>query len=172
MSATGEPSYELDAFQKQVNYWTDKCFGEAARQDLDTRNRRLLEEVMELTQSGGLAREAAHQIVDFVHDRPADPDPRLQVGGALVTLAALATTHGVMLGAVADAELDAGWRKMDLIRAKQSEKPQPKASTAPEEKPVAEWSETNAQVALILAFHGEPEQQEEARRFFMHHLKV
>jgi hypothetical protein len=68
--------------------------------DLETRLSRFLEEATELCQAGGLSRERAHKIVDYVMDRP-DGVPAQEVGGVMVTLAVAAS--------MLDVDIDGAW---------------------------------------------------------------
>lgn len=109
-------------FQVRVNAWMLKCFGPEISADSKERNYRFIEEALELVQALGCSREDAHKLVDYVFDRPSG-DPKQEVGGVMVTLAALCTTHGISLEEAADTECDRIWTVIDKIRAKQASKP-------------------------------------------------
>ncbi|MDG3580390.1 hypothetical protein P7F60_28840 [Rhizobium sp. YJ-22] len=83
---------------------------------------RFIEEALELIQSVGIIAERAHALVDYVFSRPIG-DPHQEVGGVMVTLAALCMTCGVNLDKAAEDELARIWTKVDAIRAKQAAKP-------------------------------------------------
>jgi hypothetical protein len=75
-------------FQARVHSWMLRCFGNELTQDRDERNRRFLEEALELVQSLGCTKEQASTLVTYVFARPSG-DPGQEVGGVAVTLAAL-----------------------------------------------------------------------------------
>ncbi|WP_421983411.1 hypothetical protein [Roseibium sp.] len=103
--------------------------------DLTERNHRFLEEAIELVQSTGCTRSEAHQLVDYVYDRPTGR-PHQEAGGVMVTLAALCIAAGLNMHAAGVDELARNWANSDKIRKKQASKP--KHSPLPqhvEEKP-------------------------------------
>lgn len=116
-------------FQSRVHDWLLACFGETIANDKSERNHRFLEEALELVQSLDCTRSEAHQLVDYVFDRPAG-EPSQELGGAMVTLAALASANFMNCESVADVELARCWTKIEKIRAKQAAKP--KHSALPE----------------------------------------
>lgn len=116
-------------FQSRVNPWMQECFGPEISADGMERNHRFLEEALELVQSTGCTQSEAHQLVDYVYGRPVG-DPRQEVGGVMVTLAALCLAHGFDMHADGETELSRIWTKVDKIRAKQAAKP--KHSPLPE----------------------------------------
>jgi NTP pyrophosphatase (non-canonical NTP hydrolase) len=109
-------------FQKRVKLWSDECFGPEISMDKTERNQRFLEEALELVQSAGLLKEDALQLVDYVYDRPVG-ELEQEIGGTMVTLAALCNAHNIDLEAVSDVEVDRIWQKVDQIREKQKNKP-------------------------------------------------
>lgn len=117
------------SFQFRVCEWMQKCFGLAISMDGVERNHRFLEESLELVQALGCTRSEAHQLVDYVFDRPAG-DALQEAGGVLVTLAALCSARAICMAAAGETELDRVWTKIEKIRAKQAEKP--KHSPLPE----------------------------------------
>jgi hypothetical protein len=76
------------SFQEQVQPWLTKCFGTVIASDKVERNHRFLEESLELVQATGCTQSEAHQLVDYVFNRPVG-EPAQEVGGVMVTLAAL-----------------------------------------------------------------------------------
>lgn len=110
-------------FQQRVQPWMMACFGPAISADVIERNHRFLEESLELVQSTGCTQSEAHQLVDYVYGRPAG-ETQQEVGGVMVTLAALCLAHpGLDMHAAGETELARIWTKVDKIRAKQAAKP-------------------------------------------------
>ncbi|RSV11651.1 hypothetical protein CA235_18355 [Sphingomonas sp. ABOLF] len=110
------------SFQARVQPWLLACFGETIAADREERNHRFLEEALELVQATGCTASEAHQLVDYVFGRPVG-DPPQEVGGVMVTLAALCLAHGMDLHEAAEVELARIWTKVEAIRAKQAAKP-------------------------------------------------
>jgi hypothetical protein len=119
-------------FQEQVRPWLLACFGEMIAGDREERNHRFLEEALELVQSCGCTAHEAHQLVDYVYGRPVG-DLHQEVGGVMVTLAALCLANDADMHAAGWVELDRIWGKVDAIRAKQAAKP--KHSPLPQHVP-------------------------------------
>lgn len=92
------------SYQQRVRAWVLECFGTVIADDMTERSFRFLEEAMELSQSVGCTREQAHALVDYVFGRPAG-ELGQEVGGVMVTLAALVSAAGVNLNAQAEREL-------------------------------------------------------------------
>ena len=113
----------VDEFQGEVDQWVRPCLGAKAADDPMERNRRFLEESLEVVQSTGMSRAHAHWMVDYVYNREKGETPQ-EVGGALVTLAALCNHHQIDMMAAGRTELDRIWTKFDKIREKQIAKPQ------------------------------------------------
>lgn len=109
-------------FQQRVHDWMLKCFGATIAVNRQERSHRFLEEALEVVQACGCTRHEAVQLVDYVYGRPVG-DVHQEIGGALVTLAALSTAWSLDQEQCADLELDRCWKKIDLIRAKQASKP-------------------------------------------------
>ncbi|SFP62437.1 hypothetical protein [Sphingomonas rubra] len=109
-------------FQARVQPWMLACFGEMIAGDREERNHRFLEEALELVQSTGCTASEAHQLVDYVFGRPVG-EPAQEVGGTMVTLAALCLAHDLDMHAAAEMELARIWTKVEAIRAKQAAKP-------------------------------------------------
>lgn len=109
-------------FQQRVWPWLLACFGEKIAGDREERNHRFLEEALELVQATGCTRSEAHQLVDYVFDRPIG-EPHQEVGGVQVTLAALCLANALDMHKAGEDELARIWTKVDAIRAKQAAKP-------------------------------------------------
>jgi hypothetical protein len=112
----------LDDYQERVHDWAIACFGEAIANDRVERSHRFLEEALELVQSLGMTRDDCMRLVDYVFRRPAGHASQ-EVGGVMVTLAALCSANGIDLEDAAEAELRRVWIDIDKIRAKQAAKP-------------------------------------------------
>lgn len=109
-------------FQARVHPWLTACFGAVIASDKTERNHRFLEEALELVQSCGCTQHEAHQLVDYVYGRPVG-EPHQEVGGVMVTLAALCLAQDLDMHADGEAELARIWTKVEQIRAKQAAKP-------------------------------------------------
>lgn len=110
------------SFQNRVQPWMMECFGEEISADKIERNHRFLEEALELVQANGCTKDEAHQLVEYVYNRP-QGDINQEVGGVMVTLAALCLANGIDMHAQAENELERIWRMVEQIRKKQASKP-------------------------------------------------
>ncbi|WP_019700433.1 hypothetical protein [Paracidovorax oryzae] len=126
-----DPAQEAP-FQQRVQPWLMECFGPMIAGDREERNHRFLEESLELVQACGCSASEAHQLVDYVFGRPVG-EPMQEVGGVMVTLAALCLANGLDMHAAGETELARIWTKVEAIRAKQAAKP--KHSPLPEHTP-------------------------------------
>jgi hypothetical protein len=113
----------VKTYQHRVMDWMMACFSNEIARNRQERNHRFLEESLELVQSLDCTREAAHRLVDYVFDRP-HGNPVQELGGVMVTIAALSSVHGLDMDEAADTELVRVWQNIDKIRAKQLIKPQ------------------------------------------------
>lgn len=109
-------------YQDRVRDWMLACFGREIAADKTERAHRFLEEALELVQAIGATRDDAHALVDYVFDREIG-DQHQEVGGVLVTLAALCGAVGVRMESAGEDELARVWGKVDVIREKQRQKP-------------------------------------------------
>lgn len=122
-------------FQQRVQPWMLECFGAEIAADRVERNHRFLEESLELVQALGCTASEAHQLVDYVFGRPVG-DPPQEVGGVMVTLAALCLASGLDMHDAGEVELAriSAPELVAKIRAKQAAKPKhsplPEAPTA------------------------------------------
>lgn len=139
-----------NTFQDRVHPWLIACFGAEIAADRIERNHRFLEEAIELVQATGCTRSEAHQLVDYVFDRPAG-EPHQEVGGVMVTLAALCLTHGLDMHEAGETELARIWTKVEAIRAKQAAKP--KNSPLPMHVEIVKPEPTEA---MRIAFEAQP----------------
>lgn len=109
-------------FEARVQLWMLECFGVEIAADAQERNHRFLEEALELVQACGATQSEAHQLVDYVYGRPVG-DKHQEVGGVMVTLAALCLAQDLDMHAAGEVELARIWTKVEQIRAKQAAKP-------------------------------------------------
>ncbi len=109
-------------FQRRVEPWLLACFGEMIAGDREERNHRFLEEALELVQACGCTASEAHQLVDYVFGREIG-ERRQEVGGVMVTLAALCLANDIDMHDAGEVELARIWTKVEAIRAKQAAKP-------------------------------------------------
>jgi hypothetical protein len=121
-TATPSPESHVEPFQARVQPWMMACFGAMISGDREERNHRFLEEALELVQSTGCTAQEAHQLVDYVYGR-AVGEPHQEVGGVMVTLAALCLANDLDMHDAAETELVRIWTKVEQIRAKQAAKP-------------------------------------------------
>lgn len=137
---------EREPFQGRVRPWMLACFGEEVSNDKLERGDRLLEEVLELLQSGQYPKERVAALVGYVWSRP-EGEPAQEVGGVMVTLAAYCLAHGIDMHSAAETELARIWTKVEKIRAKQAAKP--KGSALPQAWPAE--AERDALAAKLAA---------------------
>jgi hypothetical protein len=126
-------SAPVDSFQGRVQPWMMACFGAEISADGAERNHRLLEESLELVQACGCTASDAHQLVEYVYGRPVGERAQ-EVGGVMVTLAALCLAQGLDMHTAGETELARIWTKVEAIRAKQAAKPKhsPLPAAAPQ----------------------------------------
>jgi hypothetical protein len=110
-------------YQARVFDWEVRCFGEADALDQKTRRQRFLEEALELVQACGMPRTEAHEVLNYVYNRPVG-DAYQEVGGTMVSLAALcAALPSVDLETCAETELARVEDKIEMIRKRHAAKP-------------------------------------------------
>lgn len=119
----------VGTYQDRVKPWMAACFGAAIAADKSERSHRFLEEALELVQACGCSEQEAERLVAYVYGRPVGKKSQ-EVGGVMVTLAALCLAQGLDMEHEGERELARVWQKMDVIRAKQASKP--KDSPLPE----------------------------------------
>lgn len=111
------------SFQVRVHEWMLECFGPEIEADRQERADRFIEEALELAQTmPGFNAGRAHALVDYVFGRPVG-ERHQEVGGVMVTLAALCNTVGLRIDEEAERELARVWTKIEAIREKQAAKP-------------------------------------------------
>ncbi|ELN4741079.1 hypothetical protein RZ737_004885 [Escherichia coli] len=104
--------------------WLLECFGPAIAGDVTERNHRYLEEALELVQACGCTAAEAHNLVDYVFGRPVGETSQ-EVGGVMVTLAALCLAQGIDMSHAGEVELSriSQPEMVERIREKQKRKP-------------------------------------------------
>jgi hypothetical protein len=117
-------------FQARVEPWMAACFGPRISADTTERNHRFIEEARELVQAGGMPKSEVLQLVDYTYGRPVGEQSQ-EVGGVMVTLAALCLAQGLDMHDAAEVELARIWTKVEAIRAKQLTKPRGSPLPAP-----------------------------------------
>jgi hypothetical protein len=115
-------------FQARVAPWMRECFGDKISMNKVERADRFGEEALEAIQQvyhgtvgNEEGRRRAHTLVDYVFSRPVG-ELRQEVGGVMVTLAALCLATDLDMHKCGDDELERVWTKIDKIRAKQAGK--------------------------------------------------
>jgi NTP pyrophosphatase (non-canonical NTP hydrolase) len=107
--------------QSRVQPWMMACFGAEISGNRVERGHRFLEEALELVQAGGVSRAEVLQLVDYVYGRPVG-ELKQEVGGVMVTLAALCLAHEIDMHECGETELARIWTKVEKIRAKRATK--------------------------------------------------
>lgn len=122
--ASGGQHSSGDGFQPRVHQWLLDCFGWEIAGDRQERGDRLLEEVLELLQSGGYDPARVAALRDYVWRRPVG-EPAQEVGGVMVTLAAYCVAHDLDMMGAGETELSRIVQPeiVQKIRAKQAAKP-------------------------------------------------
>lgn len=121
--AKGRADERAAGFQSEVGDWMLECFGPEIAADRLERADRFIEEALELGQTWpAFTADRAHALVDYVFNRPVG-EPSQEVGGVMVTLAALCNTAEIDIRNAQETELARIWTKVPEIRAKQASKP-------------------------------------------------
>jgi len=117
-------SMQTLSLQSRLQPWLESCFGDVDvyLADKPKRNLRFVEEALELAQACNMPRADAHALVDYVFDRPSG-EVSQEVGGVMLTLAALCLAQGVDMHTCGDFELARVWTKISEIREKNAAKP-------------------------------------------------
>lgn len=115
---------DLYQFQVRVRQWVSFVFHRNPEgQSIRTRTFRFLEEALELAQATGCTEEEAHKLVKYTFGRPIGTATQ-EIGGVMVTLAALCDATGLDLRSSAITELVRVEHPdmMERIRKKQASK--------------------------------------------------
>lgn len=112
-----------EAFQKRVSDWMMQCFGADITNSLEERCYRFFEEAGELCQALGMDADKAHALVDYTWEREKG-EPSQEVGGVMVTLAAMCFAANLDMDVSGEAELIriSAPEIMDKIRRKHAAK--------------------------------------------------
>jgi len=92
-------------YQKQVAVWMQEVFSPEVSADFQERGFRFGEEALELLQANGTTKEEVLKLVDYVFSRPVG-ELSQEVGGTMVTLAALCQAKNIDLMKEANKELN------------------------------------------------------------------
>ena len=129
-------------FQANVEPWMLACFGEEISNDKVERRQRFLEEALELVQAAGAPTREVLMLLSYVYSRPVG-EIHQEVGGVMVTLAALCRPYGVNMHECGNVELERIWTLVEKIREKQRTKPRnsplPRAANTPTLLDADEW---------------------------------
>ena len=117
-------------FQTEVAQWMLKCFTAEIAADKTERNHRFLEEALELVQSIGCTSSEAHQLVDYVYGRDVG-EPSQEVGGVMVTLAALCLANNMSMAASGYVELERINDSETVLKIREKQAAKPKHSPLP-----------------------------------------
>lgn len=85
--------WRISDWQYDARHWMNDVFGSTTAENVPERERRMLEEAVELCQSGSMDRAMAHKIVDYVFDKPRDTDVRKEAGQLMFVLLSLCGAH-------------------------------------------------------------------------------
>lgn len=118
-------------YQRAVKKWLFLCFGKEISEDKTERIDRFIEEALELSQSLGYSKERALSLVDYVYARTSG-EPSQELGGVMVTLAALCAPHGLDLEESAQAELDRINHPDIVKKIRDKQKTKPTGSALPQ----------------------------------------
>lgn len=131
LSITGGDTRSTRRFQSRVHPWMHETFGPEISADKAERRARFLEEALELHQAiGGNAAEA-RELVSYVHGQRHVGEVRQEVGGVMVTLAALCLAAGVDMHHEADVELTRIWDPETMAKIREKQKTKPPSSPLP-----------------------------------------
>jgi len=110
-----------DTFQQRVQPWMLSCFGAEVSGNTTERNFRFLEESLELVQACGCTKEEVLKLVDYTYGRPVG-ERYQEVGGVMLTLAALCLAQNLDMHQAGETELTRVWMDIMKIRKKQQAK--------------------------------------------------
>lgn len=102
-------------FQQRVTEWVKICFGESNQACLKERTFRFAEEAIELCQALDMTKEEFIILLDYTYNKPPGTLGS-EVGGTMITLAALCETAGIDMVEAGDNELNRNFTRMEEIR--------------------------------------------------------
>jgi hypothetical protein len=110
--------------QARVRKWLVNCFGQKIADDAQLRNKRFIEEAIELVQARGMTQAEAIEVLEYVYARPKGNQEQ-EVAGTMTTLMALCAQAGINIGEVTYKEIHRieTPEVMAKIRARQKDKP-------------------------------------------------
>lgn len=108
-------------YQHRVGSWILSCFNQDIAKNKQERVYRFLEEALELAQSLNCSKDDANKLVEYVFNRPIG-NPKNEVGGTIVCIAALCNACGIDMEEAAEDELERVWDIKDKIRKKWEQK--------------------------------------------------
>ncbi|MEO0870472.1 MAG: hypothetical protein AAFY19_00730 [Pseudomonadota bacterium] len=129
------PEGRGETFQQRVQPWMMECFGPETSADTLERSDRFIEEALELVQASDYPKARALELVKYVYGRD-QGEINQEVGGVMVTLAALCLARNLDMHEAGETELARIWTKVDQIRAKQASKPKGSALPTPPDSEV------------------------------------
>lgn len=112
----------MPTFQVNVSRWCKEAFGEKDATDKRMRTLRFLEEALELAQAMEITEEEAQRVLRYVFGRPIG-EAQQEMGGVMVSLAALAGSQKLSMYGCGEIELIRCWQKIDQIRERHAAKP-------------------------------------------------
>ena len=147
-AATSQAVPEQSTFQSSVKHWLLECFGEMIANNIEERNHRFLEESLELVQSTGCTASEAHQLVDYVFNRPVG-EPTQEVGGVMVTLAALCLANKLNMYDAGETELSRINQPESMLKIRAKQEAKPKHSPLAEKIPASTGKTTYKQIGFV-----------------------
>ncbi len=99
------PQSAAPDFQHKIMEWLKSTFERNVWSDKQERAMRFCEESLELCQSVGMGKEQALKLVEYVFNRPTGETAQ-EIGGTMVTLAALCSVVGINMTAAGNLEYD------------------------------------------------------------------
>ncbi|SED32026.1 hypothetical protein SAMN05216178_6769 [Pseudomonas saponiphila] len=138
------------SFQPRVADWLNDCFGQEIAADVIERNHRFLEEALELVQACNCSADEAHKLVDYVFGRDVGDKPQ-EVGGVLVTLAALCAAQGVDMHQAGEVELARISQPETVVRIREKQKRKPAMSPLPGSYPDRESMSQPSTLRYVVA---------------------
>lgn len=105
-------------YQARIENWVIDCFGTEIASNIPERVLRFIEEAAELAQSLGVTREQIYRVITYTFARPPG-NPDQEVGGTMVTLAALCAAAKIDMNVAAETEYKRVLVNVDQIREKQ-----------------------------------------------------